>query len=187
MRERIIVLCASTLTMVGTLMGWAPKAYGVPVQWSGNGHYYERFDRLHDYDQITWLEARVAAESQSYLGAQGYLVTITSQEENDFIINNLGGEAIRNKWLGGFETSEGVWNWVTGEEWKYTNWDWDQPDNFYRTLDGLNFHWRDTLGVWNDHPQTFVNNGYIVEYVPEPTTMCLLGLGGLTILRKRRG
>jgi len=59
----LVLMCAS--------VSWAE-----PVQWTGNGHYYQYFsDEL-----LTWQEAKVRAES---LG--GYLVTITSQEENDWI------------------------------------------------------------------------------------------------------
>jgi len=57
--------------------------------------------------------------------AGGHLVTITSQEENDFVLNALmeyGGSS-NHLWLGLDDLNgDGIYNWVTGESLNYTNW-----------------------------------------------------------------
>ena len=47
---------------------------------TGNGHFYEFISA----PGINWTNAKADAETRSYQGQQGYLVTITSQAENDF-------------------------------------------------------------------------------------------------------
>ena len=61
-------------------------------------HYY-KFIYIDDPDtQLTWLEAYNTAKSLSYNGLTGYLTTITSQEEQDFVYNSISQRA---GWLGG--------------------------------------------------------------------------------------
>ena len=85
--------------------------------------------------------------------------------------------------------SPGGWTWVTGEPFTYTNWSPGQPDNEFGLEHYLHFYAFDPLMApeWNDlEAARYPIKGYIVEYVPEPTTVWLLGLGGLALLRKRR-
>ncbi|MGB1362731.1 MAG: hypothetical protein ACPG7V_05690, partial [Flavobacteriaceae bacterium] len=49
-----------------------------------SGHYYEFVSA----PNITWTNAKIAAESKSYYGMQGYLATIKSQEEA-FLVGEL--------------------------------------------------------------------------------------------------
>ena len=74
--------------------------------------------------------ARANAEARTYLGKTGYLATITSQAENDFIAQVLAADA----WIGAADeytlindatgtttypdqwSAEGNWYWVTGPE-----------------------------------------------------------------------
>jgi cell division protein FtsB len=68
--------------------------------------------------------------------------------------------------LGGTdEKSEGVWEWITGEAWKFTKWAANEPNNlgdedFLQTwgpsLDGNR--------AWNDNQFDENRNGYILEY-----------------------
>ena len=84
-----------------------------------NGHYYQRIDT-----PMTWHNAKTYCESLS-----GYLATITSIEENQFIYNNLVLPAGNHCWLGGTdEAIGGVWQWITGEPWEYTNWACQEPN-----------------------------------------------------------
>ena len=55
-----------------------------------NGHYYELVADLY----ITWSAARDAASGMTLDGnlCNGYLATVTSQEENDFIVATFGKE-----------------------------------------------------------------------------------------------
>ena len=60
---------------------------------------------------MTWYDAKAHCESLS-----GYLATLTSQDEHDFVFNNLGVDAPYGMvWLGATdEVQEGIWQWVTG-------------------------------------------------------------------------
>ena len=93
------------------------------IQNPDNGHNYKRYDML-----INWQDAETFCE-----GRGGYLATITSSIEQDFVYTNMvqGSDSpIHQCWLGGFQppgsTSEpgGDWQWVTvaGDTWGYTNW-----------------------------------------------------------------
>lgn len=91
-----------------------------------NGHYYEYVP-----GSYTWAQAKTAASNRTLNGLQGYLATITSQTENDFIRSKLSADA----WIGGSDdfnhiynvgsttkkyssqsAAEGRWHWVTGPE-----------------------------------------------------------------------
>lgn len=83
-----------------------------------NGHRYEVFD-----EAMSWEEARAYCES---LG--GHLAAVTTQEEADYILTLTKSRT--DYWLGATDAEEeGVWKWITGETWDYTNWHFDQPDN----------------------------------------------------------
>ena len=90
-------------------------------------------------DISTWEDANEIATN---LG--GHLVTITSEEENEFIWNavynqgyNPGGSNNYQAWIGlyqntesiSYQEPEGGWQWVNGEEFLYSNWDPSEPDN----------------------------------------------------------
>ena len=96
----------------------APAA---PVLWEGNGHYYEVVNL--DADPLfTWFNAKSDAENCTYEGMSGYLATVTSQEEQDFIKSSLlPGPGHFTFWLGGYQPDgetdpDAAWVWVTGEE-----------------------------------------------------------------------
>jgi hypothetical protein len=80
-----------------------------------NGHLYQRIDT-----GMMWHDAR---DYCTGLGA--HLVTIGSQEENQFVY-----ELLPWGWLGATdEVTEGVWVWVTGEPWLFENWAPYEPNN----------------------------------------------------------
>lgn len=73
----------------------------------------KHFYRYVKKTDITWKEARDSAANMQYYGLQGYLVTITSAVENDFIWTKIDGIG----WIGASdEENEGAWKWVTGPE-----------------------------------------------------------------------
>jgi hypothetical protein len=131
-----------------------------------NGHYYQRIDGLN-----VWDDARELAGSMSHNGLAGHLLTLTSSSELSFVLSNLGGEAVRNHWLGGFQqvgSAEpgGGWRWVTTEPFGYTNWHTTEPNNNFngQAENALEFigtpH---PLGRWNDAYE-FGAKGWMVEF-----------------------
>ncbi|MFC7410597.1 cadherin domain-containing protein [Hydrogenophaga atypica] len=89
---------------------------GGPAYNPVNGHYYEYIDyTAKGLTDKTWTGAQgyAANSGTKFNGLQGYLVTITSQQENDFIVGKVGG----NAWIGANDAAvEGTWRWVTGPE-----------------------------------------------------------------------
>lgn len=79
-----------------------------------NHHYYQRFDKTRG-----WHDANAYCSQQG-----GYLASITSQSEQNFIWGKFGNTSQTNgMWLGASdEKQEGLWAWSTGEKWNYTNW-----------------------------------------------------------------
>jgi hypothetical protein len=119
-------------------LAFASSAIGAPVQWTaGNGHWYEF---IFSQAGINFNNAFAAATGSSYLGLPGYLATVTSQQEQAFLITlaiyptgATGNEVIEPggtngnvvsvaglgalAWLGGAETStEGTFQWINGPE-----------------------------------------------------------------------
>jgi len=75
-------------------------------------HFYEYFR-----NEGTWQEARDFASSRLHDGTSGYLLTVLSQPEEDFIhqwLKNLSFEEA--VWLGASDDEEGHWSWVQGPE-----------------------------------------------------------------------
>ncbi|HID31697.1 MAG TPA: PEP-CTERM sorting domain-containing protein [Desulfobacterales bacterium] len=170
-------------------------AYSSPIQWSGNegnGHWYEVV-RLQERNlqDMTWEAACNYASGLTYGGFQGHLVTITSEGEDTFIVGNLVEDSDSWIWLGGYQTPEGGnepdenWHWVTGETWSYTNWDWDEPNDYLGVEESYLMMWGYegdiAPGTWNDtsnDPKSIL----IVEYdqptpAPEPASLLLLSSG----------
>jgi formylglycine-generating enzyme required for sulfatase activity len=76
---------------------------------------------------FTWEEAKADAERRG-----GYLGTITSAEEHEFLRTYFTGYANGSlrPWLGASDAAqEGVWRWVTGEIWGYSRWHPNEPNN----------------------------------------------------------
>ena len=108
------------------------------------GHSYAVIDLCMD-----WYSAKDYCEN---LG--GHLVTITSAEEQKFITDLLAGKLMNCYWMGGFESEDKEWLWVTGEEFSYNNWKYDEPNNEGDEEDYLEIYSktyeRIKVGQWND-------------------------------------
>ncbi|NQT39724.1 MAG: PEP-CTERM sorting domain-containing protein [Planctomycetes bacterium] len=181
-----------------------PVVQADPVHWSttsgGNGHYYDFVA-----GGIGWTSAEAAAAASSFQGQSGYLATITSEAEWDF----LKGLPHARGWLGGSDAAvEGEWRWVTGPEIGQPFWDGGisgTSHGFSAWRSGEPNNWQienylevgaDSVGnAWNDNTLAGPSDGYYVEYggeastIPEPSTMVGLvsmGLMGLAIAWRRR-
>ncbi|MDG2114974.1 MAG: C-type lectin domain-containing protein, partial [Actinomycetota bacterium] len=147
-----------------------PPPPPVPVLNTANGHYYIHLDT-----NLTWPDAKTAAEGMTFQGMTGHLVTINDQAEMDWLLNNLTWD---RPWIGGWQDPtdagysepNGGWVWVTGEPMTFTNWIPGEPndnpagENSIELL--FNLAGSATVnGGWND---TVENSGsphtYIVEY-----------------------
>ncbi|MEN9628872.1 MAG: hypothetical protein RJA10_2099, partial [Pseudomonadota bacterium] len=131
------------------LAALATTAQAAPVFNAANGHWYEAVQA-----GVTWDAARDAAAAMSLAGTQGHLVTITSQAEQDFINASLpgarGAPGVFGYWIGGYSLATGIFQWVTGEAFGYTNWNANEP-NFDSPPAGLHFFGQGSqAGRWND-------------------------------------
>ena len=137
-------------------------------KFSFQGHTYQVFD-----DPLTWEDAKISCEAKG-----GYLATITTQEEQDFVNALLSTSSAYFYWLGGTdERTEGSWEWVTGEPWSYENWRSGQPDNHSDLSDRQEDYLTIQPGIdrWNDLQNdgdpsgdcVLENGGYICEWSSE--------------------
>jgi|GEM_PF-2550671 len=97
----------------------------------GNDHWYAVLPESWLYEQADSV-VRIP-EKEGWLG--GHLATITSQEENDFVMNNIiiglsdQPSVLDQFWMGGYNESGSIWKWITGEPLIYTNWAPQEPNN----------------------------------------------------------
>ena len=125
------------------LDGLGYEESGALLQNPANGHWYERFDTT-----MTWHEAKAFCDAKG-----GYLATVTSQTENDFVYGNLAALGTPQwSWLGATdELAEGTWKWVTPEPFSYTNWAGGEPNNCNTENHLMYFTLPDgRAGTWND-------------------------------------
>lgn len=149
------------------------------------GHYYEFVSD----PNISWTDAEIEASNRTYFGLQGYLATLTSQEESDF----SGSQAQGVGWIGASDnTVEGEWRWMTGPEagtlfWDgnvggteitFAFWNNNEPNDYPggAAVPGQENYAHITdntvgiLGSWNDLPNVTATSGaysaqgYVVEY-----------------------
>jgi PKD repeat protein len=147
-----------------------------------SGHFYQYIQQV----DITWHEARAAAAALRYYGLVGYLATITSEAENDFIWSKIDGLG----WIGASdEDVEGEWKWVTGPEagtlfWqgdasgmpvnnRYSSWSEGEPNNNYEEdYAHINQDPNKSDKTWNDLApggdgipgSAYQSRGYVVEF-----------------------
>ena len=135
-----------------------------------NGHFYRPISTGN-----TYTGARAASLLTTFKGQTGYLVTITSSDEDAFIFNNVPQSQI---WFAlTDEASEGQWRIDAGPEkgtliktsngqttgnivGQYNNWAPGEPNNSGNE-DYAVTKWNGSQ--WNDLPNNF-NNPYVIEY-----------------------
>ena len=125
---------------------------------------------------ISWDQSRDRSSSLMFDNSKGHLATLTSKEENDWVMTSLGAVAIRNVALGGYQlpnqaTTTAGWQWITGERWTFTNWNaYPEPNDGGSWVETNNenalvFAGITADGTWNDSSLTAgVLWGYIVEF-----------------------
>jgi Lectin C-type domain len=141
----------------------------------GNGHFYEAWAL-----SSTWTNANYWATNRG-----GYLATITSRAENDFIFNfikdktnNLSRHKLWEQtapgwtwgpWVGGYRGADGSWSWVTGEPFAFQNWVPGEPDNLATQVHlagtGVAFKPGD---LWDGIDPSLAMPGYVIEYGSDP-------------------
>ncbi len=177
------------------------------VEWSvasgGNGHYYALVATQNTLD-ISWTDAKTAAESQMHMGATGHLATLTSQAEDEFLKASFETEISSQfdpmdgvyAWIGLSDARvEGTFEWVTGEPFAYSGWAPFQPSTIVGDEDYVNVWSRaiiaDSRWGWNDSRDGggfTAKDGFFVEFdvVPEPQVVGLLAVGLGALLGVRR-
>lgn len=195
--RKYLGFAAAALVSVGLLQ--ASPASAAPVQWAGNGHYYELIQ-----GSFTFNQSVSGAAAQSHLGLTGHLVTITSAAEQTFLNSLTAGTGLY--YIGASDSvTEGDWEWVTGPETGsffeiagvlqpgfYSNWAVNEPNNL-NNEDHIVANWA-AGGAWNDGGSQGPVN-YVVEFsveetteVPAPGAVLIFGLAllGLGVARRKR-
>ena len=153
---------------------------------SGDYHYY-KFVQASNY--ISWSDAKLAAEGTTMDGMEGstirgYLATITSSHEDNYVTNLTLG---RTTWVGGSDdfnyinqafgynlyanqtASEGHWYWVTGPEAGKTESNFvvhiGNDKDAYNITKGYNDNFKDTIISLLDYCQLDIVNLDKIEEV----------------------
>mgnify|MGYP000029405889 CR=1 FL=1 len=128
---------------------------------------------------LSWSEAEVRAREVG-----GYLVAISSQAENDFIVDLIQDEefAWRHRdegsrwqkfgpWIGLVQSEfaeepDGGWSWSNGEPVTYSNWFVHQPDDYDGVEDFGRYRiFSDQTGIkWDDARSDTTARGYVIEF-----------------------
>lgn len=142
-----------TVALVAASFGWSQ-----PVQAQDGPSVFG----YHTYRVVTEL-AHWQGAVDYCAGMDGYLVSINSAEENAFV---YGLAPVT--WLGATdEDVEGVWQWVSGEPFTYTNWAPNEPTNWSpsdQLVEHYLSYWGDSYPAqWNDLP-VVASLPFVCEY-----------------------
>jgi len=162
-----------------------PRSFSITLLDANYLPYTKHFYEYVKQNGVSWEEARSLAANMEYYGLKGYLATITSRVENDFIWTKVAGIG----WFGASDSrAEGDWRWVTGPEkgtlfWsggvngsqvngEYSNWGSSEPNNLgggenYAHLGHPNLSqksWNDQRNKESNPNSIYGAKGYIVEY-----------------------
>jgi len=155
---------------ISILCCFAQNAEVIGNEW--NGHLYEI---ILVPSGISWDSANSAAQAMG-----GHLVTITSPTENTFLYNLISKDdrywtmgswgSGFGPWIGLYRSGSG-WEWVTGENTNYLNWEPDEPNDAYTNENWVAFAGRGAQAPartligqnWDDLPDVRPKS-FIIEY-----------------------
>ncbi len=125
-------------------------------------HQYKVFDG--DALNIsTWDEAEAYCE---LLG--GHLATITSSDENTALFLYVTGSGYESAYFGLSDAEEeGVWKWVTGEPYDYSNWHEGEPNNEYNSEHYGMLYKPYYYGTWNDGSFSYLRDTDVRNFICE--------------------
>ncbi|MBR7032929.1 MAG: leucine-rich repeat protein, partial [Clostridia bacterium] len=108
---------------------------------------------------VTWDRANLFCS-----GLGGHLATVSSAGENQIIAGAIKNSGLTGALIGGNDIDEeGVWEWVTGEEWTYSNWDSGEPNDDGQG--GQNIAWiYSGNGKWDDERESFEFPALVCEW-----------------------
>jgi hypothetical protein len=153
------------------------------IQWTvaegGNGDWYDLVMPDSYQYSYSWTQARAAADSMTWLGLQGYLATVTSPGESEFLRDNFSSQLFDNgplnigvgptdskyAWIGLFApTQTSGFQWVTGEPVNFTDWAPSEPNSFGTPYWQFVHYWTRDFGsgpswTWNNEQ----NGGFGVQ------------------------
>lgn len=112
------------------------------VKFNGHSYYVYNLSSV-----TTWEEAKEYCESKG-----GYLATITSKEEDEFVYSCLKSKfGYENAYFGFTDKKEeGTWVWDNGEVSSYTNWHAGEPNNDNLDENFAMYYFKFSDGTWND-------------------------------------
>jgi hypothetical protein len=148
-----------------------------------NGHFYRPMNWPSGVSggDVAYNQIKSLATNQTFKGQSGYLVTITSQDEQNFIQTNVPGNNILIALTD--REKEGVWKWDAGPELgtiiktsnvggnvenQYNNWcngepnNWGSGENYTVTKWGGGNCWNDFGPPASNFPGSV--SGYVVEF-----------------------
>jgi hypothetical protein len=170
----------------GSLSVTTPVLGAVPALDEASGHLY---DAVAVAEGINWIDAGTAAEGMSSGSCQGYLASVTSAEENDFILSNFPNVVPvigAGYWIGGYQPpgttpADAGWLWVSGEAFGFADWADLQPDDggVFADEDAIHFASVSDGGFggvigWADLNQAETAPGYVVEFEGDCTEDALI-------------
>lgn len=138
-----------------------------PVSEGGNGH---RYQAVIAYPQVDWATARQLAEE-----AGGRLVTLETDEERQWVADNLGvflalWEQPQNVWeanrgpMVGLEDIGGAWQWITGEPLVGDPWYPGEPSGDGAVAQFFSLNGDGPTGLFNDYAAADGMRSYIIEF-----------------------
>ena len=116
------------------------------IQFNGNHYKFYGIQDVTSNSTATWEVA-----SQFCQNKGGHLAVICSQEENDFLFQQMKSLGYNNA-LFGFSDKEveGTWKWVNGTQSSYTNWHYGEPNHQGSYEHYAMFYEKYADGTWND-------------------------------------